>query len=504
MKRISRVRLVPTLVSGLVLAASVGVLAPQLDLALMQSADGTAAAVRSSLSPLSPLSGRRVATGWIPWWRLADGVASVLAHPDLFAEVSPFWYRATRASTVVDQESGQPPESELIAAVDSLHAAGVRVLPTVNDVGLNSSSMARLLGDGKRRGDLVRSLVAMVDRIGADGVDIDFEAMNFPASPDRAVVSRKFPVFLRSLQTSLHRDGQLLSVSVPSRTSGRDPNWSIYHYGALAPYVDRVRVLTYDYSYAGGDPGPIAPIDWVESVTRYAESKFPRVPLSIGLPAYGYNWYIKKLLGSCPRVIDVGATTAPTTRQALVLIDDFQATLQWHRGFAESMFTYRRPYPDGGNDCVVRRQVWFEAARSVAAKLALLRRHNVQGFSFWTLGAEDPRTWRVLDRYATRLEPKSAAADLEAPRAIRAGAKATIVGRFRVGGRGVASADISVQRRVGRGDWSTVATVTTTSLGRAAYLAAPNRTSEWRMRLPASWDWGNTISPTALVRVRRS
>ena len=459
--------------------------------------------VASGADPtLVPLSDRRVATGWIPWWRLSEGISSVVANPDLFEEASPFWYRATAASTVVAQDASQPAESALVDAVQSLHAVGVRVLPTVNDAGMTSTSMANVLSDPTRRAELIDSLVAMVQRVGADGVDIDFEAMNFPASSDRTTVRKKFPVFLSGLQQSLHDQGLLLSLSVPSRVSDNDPNWAIFDYGAIAPFVDRVKILTYDYSYAGGDPGPVAPLNWVDQVTRYAKSRFRGVPLSIGQPAYGYNWYIKTLSGTCPASIDVKATTAPTTQQALALADTYNATIEWDKASGEYHYTYHRPYPDGGSDCVVLREVWFEAARSVKAKLSIVAERHVQGLAFWTLGNEDPASWNVLDTYATGISPAPANATMQAPTALGYGAELALTGHFRVAGQPVIAQPVDVQRRVPGGTWSTVGSVVTSSLGIASYATPATRTYDWRMRLTPAWDWsaGFTTSQRVLVR----
>ncbi|MCZ3389771.1 MAG: hypothetical protein LH645_11815 [Actinomycetia bacterium] len=44
---------------------------------------------------LSPLSERRVVTGWISHRDFSAGIASVVAHADVVSEISPFWYRAT-------------------------------------------------------------------------------------------------------------------------------------------------------------------------------------------------------------------------------------------------------------------------------------------------------------------------------------------------------------------------------------------------------------------------
>ena len=118
---------------ALTLTVAVGTFAPLLTAPMTPAAGGTVAA------PLSPLSDRRVATGWIPWWQLAEGVDSVVSHSQLFAEVSPYWYRATRSSTLAKLDSDQPAESTLIDAIDTLHSSGVRALPAARS-GLMISS----------------------------------------------------------------------------------------------------------------------------------------------------------------------------------------------------------------------------------------------------------------------------------------------------------------------------------------------------------------------------
>jgi spore germination protein YaaH len=37
--------------------------------------------------------------------------------------------------------------------------------------------------------------------------------------------------------------------------------------------------------------------------------------------------------------------------------------------------------------------LWLENARAFAAKLELVRKYGLRGYSVWVLGAEDPRVW---------------------------------------------------------------------------------------------------------------
>lgn len=236
----------------------------------------------SQSSPLSPLTERRVATGWIPWWDLDEGLVSVEDHPRVFSEVSLFWFSATAQSTLQNAQNNNMDETSLVDAVQRLHAVGVRALPTVTDFAVDPKAMSRLLSDKARRAALVAEIVGMVGRVDADGVDIDFERINNTSGRSRTSVRRTFPLFLGRLHQRLARKGWLLSVSLPARTSDRDPNWSVFSYRAIAPTVDRARIQTYNFHYSQGSPGPLAPLAWVNTVARYAKARFGRVPASSG------------------------------------------------------------------------------------------------------------------------------------------------------------------------------------------------------------------------------
>jgi spore germination protein YaaH len=449
---------------------------------------------------LSPLSDRRVVTGWIPYWGLEGGLASVLDHPSVFAEVSPFWYRITRASGVEPMDGNDRPESDLVDAINQLHAAGVAAYPSVKDDGFGGHEMAQLLGDKQARKDLVSSLVAMAVRTGADGVDIDFEEMNYGGSGnERTAVKRLYPIFLGQLQARLHAQDKVLSVAVPARRSSSDDNWETIDYNAVGKVVDRARLMTYDYSIER--PGPIGPIDWVRKVADYARREFRGVPLSIGVPAYGRNWYLETLRGSCPN--DAKTTVAPTTAQAFGLANKYGADIKWSKDDAEYHYDYRRPYPEYGR-CVVMRRVWFGEARSAEARLLLAKRLGLQGISVFTFGFEDPKLWPRARKVAVGITPDPAKVSIAAPSSVTAGDSITINGRVTVKGTPIATETVSLQRRVPGRSWNDVVDLVTDDSGKVTYSTTIKRTLDWRLKVPAGWDWRTSYSDAGRVLVSAS
>ncbi len=451
---------------------------------------------------LSPLSDRRMVTGWIPYWNFSSGVASVVAHPDVVAEISPFWYRATVQSHIRPQSDNLQPESTLISGIAELHGAGIAALPSINDEGMNATEMAGVLTDSVRRAALIDEIVAMVARTGADGVDIDFEGMNVGnVGADRTAVKKFYPIFLDRLRTRLHATGALLSVAVPARRSASDPNWEVFDYDAIGRSVDRARIMTYDYSTSDTAPGPIGPLGWTRDVIQYAKSEFRGIPLSIGVPQYGQNWYVKTLRGSCPEAAK--GTVSPTAQEALDLIDTYNATVVWSDSAGEYHFDYRRPYPQYGN-CVVQRRVWFGEGRSARERLQLAQRLGVQGIAIWRLGVEDPALWSKAEALAQSISPAPARArvsiDPEAP--LDYGTAFTVNAKFSVSGLPVAGREVTVLRRLPGKAWSAAGTASTDAGGAVSFPEVADRTFEWRLRLVRGWDWATTLTPVAGAAVR--
>jgi hypothetical protein len=290
-------------------------------------------------------------------------------------------------------------------------------------------------------------------------------------------------------------------VAVPARRSATDPNWNVFDYDAIGRSVDRAKVMTYDYSTPDTAPGPIGPIDWTRDVVRYAKSEFKGVPLSIGVPQYGQNWYVKTLRGSCPGVVE--DTVSPTAVEALGLIDRWNATPVWSRSAGEYHFDYRRPYPEYGN-CVALRRVWFGEGRSALVRLQLAQQLGVQGIAVWRIGVEDPTLWKKAETFAKGLSPAPARARVSiSPGApLDYGAAFTINGKFSVAGLPVAGRQVTLLRRVPGKAWSAVGTTPTDAKGAVSIPKTADRTFEWRLRLAPAWDWATTFTPVASVAVR--
>jgi spore germination protein YaaH len=173
-----------------------------------------------------------------------------------------------------------------------------------------------------------------------------------------------------------------------------DPGYWVYDHGAIAPHVDSMRIMAYDFSTATA--GPIAPVAWVAQVLdgvlgAVAPEFHDRIVL--GIPAYGYNWPVASV-GQCPD--DAPGRTGLTPAS----LDDLLA----RRG-AEPVFDpltvewsleYDLEVSDASTSCTQTRRAHWVDAEGVAERVRMARRAGVGGVALWAFGYEDADVWAAL------------------------------------------------------------------------------------------------------------
>ena len=188
---------------------------------------------------------------------------------------------------------------------------------------------------------------------------------------------------MRRLSAALKPEGYPVYVAVAAKnaddttsrlTAGLD-------YKAIGEAVSAVLIMTYDYGYVSGPPMAVSPLPKVQETLSYAVTRIPRQKLLMGIPNYGYNW---------PRPFEEGKTRARSVsnEEAIALARQAGASIQYSEESQAPWFRYR----ENG----VEREVWFEDARSLRAKLRLAARFRLRGVGFWNLSRPFRQGWTVL------------------------------------------------------------------------------------------------------------
>ena len=313
----------------------------------------------------SPRAGRirwAYYTKWDPasWQSLQQG----LDHLDY---VSPFDYAVDGQGNI----TGAPdPKADQL-----LRAKGIKILPTVTN-GEEYSAFRPVLFDPAIRKKTIDQIVRIVEENQYDGINIDYESLY--ASDSDALT-----YYFYELAVALRPRNKLVTAAVGAKTSDTTTGWSgAYDYPALARYNDLVLVMAYAYRVPTSPTvGSVGPYAWVDRVAAYAASRIPPEKLVLGLAWYGYNW----------NLADRSQTKSVRYRDAVALAQQVGVPIQYDETEQVAFFKYQ-----DGSDI---REVWFEDARSVAAKTQLAARYGIHGIGGWRLGQEDPGIWPIFARW---------------------------------------------------------------------------------------------------------
>jgi spore germination protein YaaH len=355
---------------------------------------GGGAAVNEPARPPGPLD----LHAWAPYWALDDAVASLETRPDLLGEVSPFWFEATGVDEIGRNPNTPVDDAGRFVAL----AAAAENIPLVASIldATEPGEMAAILADRQLRARHVDAIVAFATDGEFAGIDLDYEQFAFADGRDTWRATRpNWVAFVTELANRLHADGRTLTVSVPpvydARRTARSGYW-VYDYGAIAPVVDRIRVMAYDYSNASSDPGPIAPLDWVRRIVAgtTAAAGDPS-KLVLGVPLYGYNWPVATS-GDCPDGRAPGFRTV-TARSLDELAQRRNATPVHDPETGEWSFRYDLVIDDGATSCTQTRQVNYVGADGIQQRIELALDAGYSGAALFALGYEDPEVWDVVD-----------------------------------------------------------------------------------------------------------
>ena len=328
---------------------------------------------------------------WAPYWALDDSLPELEQRVGSLRDISPFWFNATGVSTIeIDPNARDEGIEQFMTIADK---AGANVVPSIVDA-LPAGEMAAILADPSTRSAHVGTIVEFAASGDFAGIDIDYEQFAFADGRSTWATTRpNWVAFITELGAALRADDRTLTVSIPpvydAGQTAASGFW-VYDYGAVAPHVDRIRIMAYDFSVV--DPGPIAPLEFVErSINGAIEATGQPDKLVLGLAVYGRNWPVGES-GVCP-ASELQGRTSVTARSVDDLIALRGATPIAVPETGEWIFDYDLEVTDGTTSCVQGRRVHYVDGDGVRLRMYLAREYHLNGVSLWALGFEDDAVW---------------------------------------------------------------------------------------------------------------
>ena len=338
----------------------------------------------------------------------------LFTNKDLMKEVMPFWFSLKSPTIIRDDYVSGNPSWPMADTVCLMRRAGLQIIPTMTD-GTAKLVLSQYLSNAATRTTIVNTIVDLVVKNNFDGIDLDYEGFAFvDGNTSWSKTAPRWVALVKELSVALHAKNKLLSVSTPYLYDPKEKQkgYFVYAWADIASSIDRLRIMTYDYSVA--KPGPMGPLSWTEKTIQYAISIMSASKVYVGLPGYGRDW-ITSVNGKCPTSAPpglIGGAKAATFKMnyaaAKAAIDGAIPT--YNEQFGEATYNYTQTYnglsaTGASTVCTVNRTVWYQNARSFAARMALVGKYRLGGAAMWTLGMEDVAATNEIRSAALAIAP---------------------------------------------------------------------------------------------------
>jgi hypothetical protein len=377
-----------------------------------------------------------------------------------------------------------------------MRAAGFQIIPTITD-GTDKLVLSNLLSNETNRSKIAKAIFDFVITNNYDGIDLDFEGFAFvDGNTTWSKTAPYWVAFVKELSALLHAKNKLLSVSTPYNfdPSGKQKGYTVYAWPQIAAHIDRLRIMTYDYSVA--KVGPIGPIAWTEKTVAYATSIMPASKVYLGLAGYGRDWVTK---------VDV-------MRDAATLAANYQVTPVYDEKYGEATFTYTKAYEGSTADgrstiCTATRTAWYQNTQSYKIRAELVAKYKLGGVTAWTLGMEEPLAMEAIRQTAQNIAPAKVLSTLAADKSTaRYGSAVGLSGQLTLEDKSpVASLLVRIEgKSTADLNWRKLGSVNTGIDGKFATSILLAKPMTIRVATDSSWENSESISNEVPIQIERT
>lgn len=280
--------------------------------------------------------------------------------------ICPTWFKITAVDGSVTSLASA-------SYVEAAHEMGLQVWGLVDDFTPGVPGYEVLSGS-ESRANLIGQLVAEIKRVGADGINIDFEYITRESVPH-------YMQFLRELYLACREESLVLSVDnyVPDSSNG------FYQLENQKDVADYVIVMTYDEHHSKSEEaGSTASIEFVEQGAAAVLAQLPKEQVLLGLPFFARKWMTT--------TAEDGTVSVTSEAGGMQGLRDFAKENGAEWVWNDICKQYYTEFTAEG----VFYQIWLEDATSLSYKIKIMQDSELAGFACWKLGLETSDVWEVL------------------------------------------------------------------------------------------------------------
>jgi spore germination protein len=286
--------------------------------------------------------------------------------------LSPFSFQIQRDGTLKE-----PPLDNFRRIADNSGAILLMAVTNLEE-GQFSTELGRLiLTNQQLQNTLLNNIIATAKRLNFK--DIHFDMEHLPRE-----LRENYNAFLRKAKARLSAQGFLMSTALAPKTSSTQAGewYEAHDYRAHGQIADFVVIMTYEWGFSGGPAMPVSPLPEVRKVIDYALTEMPASKIMMGQNTYGYDWTLPFVQGSTAKAV--------SPQEATILAADNNVPISYDTKAQAPHFDYT----DANGK---RHTVWFEDARSIQAKMNMVKQLGLRGISYWKLGIPFPQNWLLIE-----------------------------------------------------------------------------------------------------------
>lgn len=289
--------------------------------------------------------------------------SSLLANPEKLSTIATMWFILNGDGSI---KTNYPKDYQ--SALDFCRQNGIKTNAVLFQN--NSALLEQLLNSPENWDRVCLELTTILEKDSFDGINLDLEGI-----PN--TLREEFLKFIAYLSKFIRAKGKTVLISLPPKTSDNQSWYTAYDYGELASLGDCFIVMAYDQHYSGSQPGPLAGIKWAEQVIKYTVSKINLEKLILSCGLYGYDW-------------------PEGERGSIVDHSDVEELKKKHGVNVFWDENHYSPYLQYTSAEGVEHIVWFENDKSIAGKISLINKYQLQGMALWRLGLIPESVWNTI------------------------------------------------------------------------------------------------------------
>lgn len=284
--------------------------------------------------------------------------------------ICPYSHRFGENGTLI------PPDFDCdISAARSFGCATLLCLANLGEDGAFSPELAhRLFCSEEMRAQLFEALLSRLKDYGYYGLQLCFNYL-FPFDRDN------YSAFVHELSEALHKEGFTLSLELTPPDIGAHS--AALDYSTLGSLCDRLSLMFCRWGHSYSPPQPLSPINYIRRSLDVLCPIIPSCKLLLGISGCGFDWRLPWRQGDCASLLSNYLATELAMSQANKI--DFDPRAQ-------------APFFDYRDAAQCRHRVYFEDARSIAAKLAIVEEYGLAGIALYAWERELRAGNTVLER----------------------------------------------------------------------------------------------------------